>query len=95
MLLNMAKVTDKLKNVFGNATELVAWIDQLAELLLFMVEDRAKLPEMSWLSASKKLVDESTSTEVAIRRRTKKVDKEALIAQKNEKQVRHYATWHS
>ena len=82
MLLNMAKVTDKLKNVFGNATELVAWIDQLAELLLFMVEDRAKLPEMSWLSASKKLVDESTSTEVAIRRRTKKVDKEALIAQR-------------
>jgi len=37
----------------GNATELVAWIDQLAELLLFIVEDRAKLPEMSWSSASR------------------------------------------
>ena len=37
----------------GNATELVAWIDQLAELLLFIVEDRAKLPEMTWLSASR------------------------------------------
>ena len=85
MMISMIKIiilTDKLKNVFGNATELVAWIDQLAELLLFMVEDRAKLPEMSWLSASKKLVDESTSTEVAIRRTTKKVDKEALIAQR-------------
>ena len=32
--------------------------------------------------ATKKLVDESTSTEVAIRRTTKKVDKEALIAQR-------------
>ena len=37
----------------GNATELVTWIDQLAELLLFIVEDRAKLPEMTWLSASR------------------------------------------
>ena len=37
----------------GNATELVAWIDQLAELLLFIVEDRVKLLEMPWLSASR------------------------------------------
>ena len=37
----------------GNATELVAWINQLAELLRFIVEARGKLPEMTWLSASR------------------------------------------
>jgi len=36
----------------GNATELAAWIDKLAELLLFIAEGREKLPEMSWSSAS-------------------------------------------
>jgi len=40
----------------GNATEMVAWIVQLIELLLFIVEDRAKLPEMSWSSASRIIV---------------------------------------